>query len=123
MPATSLWKSFGHAAAGIVHVLRTQRNARIHLAVAIAVVLLGLMLRLPRLHWAVLVITIGMVFIAEFVNTVIEALVDLISPEIHPLARVAKDVASGAVLVLAVMAAVVGLLILGPPLYGWWLAA
>lgn len=117
MRATSLWRSFGHAAAGIVYVLKTQRNARIHLGMAVGVVVLGLVLRLPRLDWAVLAITIGMVFIAEFVNTVVEALVDLVSPEVHPLARVAKDVSSGAVLVLAIVAVVVGLLILGPPLY------
>lgn len=117
MRATSLWKSFGHAAAGIIYVLKTQRNARIHAAIAVAAVGLGLVLRLPRIDWAVLVLTIGMVFIAEFVNTVVESLVDLTSPEIHPLARVAKDVASGAVLVLAIVAVAVGLLILGPPLY------
>lgn len=117
MRATSLWKSFGHAAAGVAYVLRTQRNARIHLAVAIAVVVLGLFLRLPRLDWGVLVVTMGMVFVAEFVNTVVEAIVNLISPEVHPLARIAKDVASGAVLVLAAVAVIVGLLVLGPPLY------
>lgn len=116
MRATSLWKSFGHAAAGIVYVLRTQRNARIHAAIAVAVIAVGLLLGLPRIDWAVLILTIGMVFIAEFVNTVVEALVDLISPQIHPLARVAKDVSSGAVLVLALVAVAVGLLILGPPL-------
>ena len=115
--ATSLWKSFGHAAAGVAYVLKTQRNARIHAALAAAVVVLGLFLGLPRVEWAILVVTIGMVFVAEFVNTVVEAIIDLISPQIHPLARVAKDTASGAVLVLAVIAVVVGLLILGPPLY------
>ena len=117
MRATSLWMSFGHAAAGVAYVLRTQRNARIHAGLAAVVVALGLFLRLPRLEWAILVVTIGMVFVAEFVNTVVEAVVDLVSPQIHPLARVAKDTASGAVLVLAVIAVVVGLLILGPPLY------
>lgn len=117
MRATSLWKSFGHAAAGIVYVLKTQRNARIHAGIAAAVIAMGLQLDLPRLDWAVLILTIGMVFIAEFVNTVVESLVDLISPQIHPLARVAKDVSSGAVLVLAIVAVAVGLLIIGPPLY------
>ena len=117
MRATSLWKSFGHAAAGIVYVLKTQRNARIHAGIAVAVIALGLLLGLPRLDWAVLILTIGMVFIAEFVNTVVESLVDLISPQIHPLAQVAKDVSSGAVLVLALVAVVVGLLILGPALF------
>ena len=69
------------------------------------------------MEWAILVITIAMVFTAEFINTSIEAVVDLASPTHHPLAKVGKDVGAGAVLVAALAAIVVGLLILGPPLW------
>ena len=73
-------------------------------------------MRLDAVRWAVLVLTISLVFFAEMVNTVVEAIVDLVTPEYHPLAKVAKDVSAGAVLVTAMAAVVVGLLILGPPL-------
>jgi diacylglycerol kinase len=73
---------------------------------------------LPARDWAIVVLTIAMVFTAEFINTAIEAVVDLASPVNHPLAKVGKDVGAGAVLVAALAAALVGLLILGPPLWG-----
>ena len=103
--------------------LRTQRNARIHLAVATAVVLMGLWLGVSETEWAILVLTIGVVLTAEALNTVAEAAVDLATMEYHPLAKVAKDVAAGAVLLMAIAAAIVGFLILGPPLCGVVLGA
>jgi diacylglycerol kinase len=95
------------------HVLRTQRNARIHLSLALVVIVLGLWLGLSRIEWAI----IGLVLAAESFNTVAEAAVDLATAEYHPLAKIAKDVAAGAVLLMAITAVVVGLLILGPPLW------
>lgn len=109
--------SFGHAIRGWLYVLRTQQNAWIHSVVATVVILLGLWLKVPSRDWAVLVLTIAMVFTAEFINTAIEAVVDLASPVHHPLAKTGKDVGAAAVLVAAVSAALVGLLILGPPLW------
>jgi diacylglycerol kinase len=97
--------------------LRTQKNVWIHSAIAIAVLIVGLWLGLPARDWAVLVLTTAMVFTAEFLNTSIEAVVDLASPEIHPLAKIGKDVGAAAVLVAALAAILVGLLILGPPLW------
>jgi len=99
------------------YVIRTQRNAKIHLAITLAVIVLGLFLKLTAIQWAVLVVTIGLVLFAEMLNTVIESLVDLVSPDYHPLAKIAKDAAAGAVFILAIMAVIVGLLILGPPLW------
>jgi diacylglycerol kinase len=99
------------------YVVRTQRNARIHLLVAFVVVALGLWLRLSRTEWAIIALTIGLVLAAEAFNTVAEAAVDLATAEYHPLAKNAKDVAAGAVLLMAIAAVVVGLLILGPPLW------
>ena len=108
--------SFGHAFRGWAYVLKTQQNAWIHSAVSIVVFVLGLWLGLPPRDWAVLILTIAMVFTAEFINTAIEAVVDLASPSHHPLAKVGKDVGAAAVLVAALSAILIGLLILGPPL-------
>ena len=116
MRSPTLFHSFRYAFAGLWYALRTQRNARIHLLAALAVTAMGLWLRLDAPRWAVLALTIALVIFAEMVNTVIEAIVDLITLEYHPLAQIAKDVSAGAVLVTAIAAVVVGLLILGPPL-------
>jgi diacylglycerol kinase (ATP) len=109
--------AFGHAFRGWWHVIRTQQNAWIHSVFAAVVVTMGLWLGLKPLDWAVIVLTIAMVFTAEFINTAIEAVVDLASPVHHPLAKVGKDVGAGAVLVAALAGIVIGLLILGPPLW------
>jgi diacylglycerol kinase len=109
--------SFGHAFRGWGYVLRTQHNAWIHSVVATAVFAVGLWLRLSARDWAIIILTVAMVFTAEFINTAIEAVVDLASPVHHPLAKVGKDVGAGAVLISALAAIIVGLLILGPPLW------
>lgn len=109
--------AFGHAFRGWAYVLKTQHNAWIHSIVATVVIILGLWLGLSARDWAVLILTIAMVFTAEFINTAIEAVVDLASPVHHPLAKVGKDVGAGAVLVAALAGVVIGLLILGPPLW------
>jgi diacylglycerol kinase len=114
-----LAKSFRFAFAGIGYLVRTQPNMRIHLAIAALVVVLGLWLGLPVRDWAVIVLAAGLVLCAEAFNTALEAVVDLASPEQHPLARVAKDVGAGAVTLAAITSVLVGLLILGPPLLGW----
>jgi diacylglycerol kinase len=112
----NLLMAFVYAGAGIRVTLR-QRNPRIHLLAAVAVIVLAAWLRVSRVEWAILVLCIGLVIAAETVNTAIEAMVDLLSPEIRPAAKVAKDTAAGAVLIAALTAVVVGLLILGPRLW------
>lgn len=116
MKQPPLIRSFYHAFNGLWHVIRTQRNMRLHLLAAAIVVALGLWLRLDVVRWSALAITIGGVLVGEMVNTAVEALVDLVSPEYHERAKVAKDVSAGVVLLLTLTAIVVGLLILGPPL-------
>ncbi len=108
---------FGYAFAGLWYALRTQRNVRVHLAVAILVTLVGVLLRVSALEFALLYVAIAGVFIAEMFNTVIEICVDLAKPEYHPLARTAKDVAAGAVLLSALLAVVIGVFVLGPHLW------
>ena len=109
--------AIGHALRGWQYVLKTQRNAWIHSLAATIVILLGFWLQIPPRDWAVLFLTIAMVFTAEFINTSIEAVVDLASPQKHPLAKVGKDVGAGAVLIAALAGVLIGLLILGPPFW------
>ena len=113
----NFFASFKYAGEGVVHAIRTQRNFRFHLFAATVVVAMGLWLRLSFESWAILALTIGMVLVTEMVNTAAEAMVDLASPDYHPLAKLVKDVAAGAVLLVAITAVVVGLLVLGPPLW------
>ncbi len=108
---------FGVAFAGIGYLLRTQRNARIHVVIMMAVTLVGLWLQLPPAHWALLVLTFCLVLGLEACNSAVEALGDAITLEQRRAIGVAKDVAAGAVLIAALGAVIIGLLILGPPLW------
>ncbi len=117
MRSRGLLDSFRYAFAGLKYALQTQRNTRIHLLVAGAVIVTGLWLGLTLTQWAVLVLTIGLVLASEMLNTVAETLVDLVSPGYHPLAKVIKDVTAGAVLLMAFFSVIVGMLVLGPPLW------
>lgn len=109
--------SFRHAFRGVLDTLRTQHNARIHAAFTVAVCAVGAWLELTRLEWSALVLAMAVVWAAELSNTALELLCDVVSPEAHPLVARAKDAAAGAVLIAAAGAAVVGLLVLGPPLW------
>jgi diacylglycerol kinase len=111
-------RSFGYAFSGWWYVIRTQRNAWIHAAVSMAVIAVSLWLGLPLRDWAVIILAIAIVWTAEFVNTALEAVVDLASEHRHhELAKVGKDVGAAAVLISAGSAALIGFLILGPPLW------
>jgi diacylglycerol kinase len=116
MPASSRLNSFKHAFAGWGYVLRTQRNAWIHAFISVAVFIVGLWVELNRYEWALITIMAVIVWMGEFINTALEAIIDLASPQIHPLAKIGKDVGAAAVLIAAIAAVIVGLLILGPPL-------
>jgi diacylglycerol kinase len=115
--STSRLEAFRHAFSGWVYVLRTQRNAWIHALATLAVVGLGTWLRIARHEWAIVTLAIALVWMAEFLNTALEAVVDLASPDEHPLAKAGKDVGAAAVLIAALGAVIIGLLILGPPLW------
>lgn len=109
-------RAFGHALAGWWH-MRTQPHAWVHALATLVVVVLALWLALPPLDWAMLALAVTLVWVAEMLNTAIEAAVDVAAPGFHPLAKIAKDVAAGAVLAAAVGAVVIGGLVLGPPLW------
>lgn len=109
--------SLGYAIAGWLYMLRWQKNTRIMSVASIVIFVLALWLRVNRIELAILILTVTIVWLAEFLNAGIEAAVDLASPEIHPMAKVAKDVASAAVLLGVVASVAIGLLLLGPPLW------
>lgn len=110
----SLLVSFGAAFSGLGNLIRTQRNARLHLLATLLVLLVGVWLGLARWEWVVLLLTVALVLVAEALNTAIEALVDLASPEVRSLARRSKDVAAAAVLLAAIFSLVIGLLLFWP---------
>lgn len=109
-------RSFGFAGAGLAYLLQTQPNFRVHLAATVLVLAAALGLGASAAETGVLLLTIGLVLVAEAINTALEAVVDLACPEIHPLAKTAKDVAAAAVLLAAGVAVAVGLIVLGPRL-------
>ena len=109
-------RSFRFAFVGLGYLLRTQRNARIELAIGVMAIAGGLVLGLSVTEWAVLALTICLVLILEGLNTSLEIAVDLASPEIHPKAKAAKDLAAGMVLVAAMGSVAVGVLLFGPKL-------
>ncbi len=108
--------SLGYALAGWLYMIRRQKNTRIQAVASLGVVALALWLRLDPISWAVLILTITLVWMAEFLNAAVEAAINLASAELHPMAKVGKDVASAAVLLCAVASVLVGLTLLGPPL-------
>lgn len=107
-------KSFGYALAGIGFVLRSQRNMKVHFVATLLVVTVGLFLRLSPSEWVDIAFAILFVLAAECINTAIEAMADLSSPQKHPLAKIAKDCAAGAVLLAAINSLLVAYFILWP---------
>ena len=107
-------RSFGYAWKGIQSCVGKEQNLSFHLIAAMAVIIAGIVLGITRTEWIMVVMCIGTVIAAELFNTAIEKLVDLVSPERHPVAGRVKDIAAGAVLICAVAAAIIGLIIFIP---------
>ncbi len=108
--------SFRYALAGLCHAFVSQRNFRVHLAIGLAAIGVSWWLRICAQSWALLALTIGVVLVVELLNSAAEMLVDLVTPDYHPLAKAIKDLMAGAVLVAALISIIVGVLILGPSL-------
>lgn len=111
-----LARSFVFAVAGLTHLLATQRNFRIEVGIGLLAVTAGLVLGLTSSEWAVLMLTVALILILEGLNTTLELAVDLASPDVHPKAKVAKDIAAGMVLIAAIASVVVGILLFAPKL-------
>ncbi|WP_419959047.1 diacylglycerol kinase family protein [Psychrobacillus sp. BM2] len=108
------FRSFLYAANGIYHVVKSEQNFRFHVFSAIVVAIAAWMTGLSQIEWIIIVVSIFGMFMIELVNASIERVVDLVTPELHPLAKQAKDLAAGACLVYAICTVIVGLIIFIP---------
>ena len=108
------YKSLGYAISGIIQCIQKERNIKIHLVFMFLVLICGFLFRLSITEWLVCILLFGLVISLELVNTAIEAVVDLCTQEYHPLAKIAKDTAAGAVLISAIASVVIGLIIFVP---------
>ena len=110
--------SFSYPIKGLRYAYKNEQNLAVDVGIALLVIIFGFLFRINKYEWAILVLTIGLVISCELINTAIEAVVDLVTEEYHPLAKVAKDTSAAAVLVFALVAVVVGLIIFVPKIIG-----
>ena len=118
--AETLFASFRYATAGLRYLIVSQRNARVQSGIGVVALVLAAVLRVSRIEWAIITLLIALVLTLEAVNSAIEATVDLVTSEYHPLAKIAKDVAAGAVWLMAIASVVIGAIIFLPPLLALW---
>lgn len=109
-----LFKSFQYAKEGIIYTIMYEQNFILHLGVALLVIVCGLIFKITSLEWILLIIAIALVLVSELINSSVEAITDMITLEDNKLAKIAKDTASGAVLVMALMSVLMGLIIFIP---------
>lgn len=109
-----LLSAFGYALSGIKAAIIQEKNMKIHLFVSLIVIVMGFVLYISFLEWLAIILAIGGMLSLELINSSIERVVDLVTEEYHPLAKAAKDIAAGAVLVYAIMAVLIGLIIFFP---------
>lgn len=112
----AIFKSIKFAFEGLLHVVKTQNNARFHLLATIIVIGVGVWLKLNALEWCLILIAISLVWIAECFNTTLESFFDLVNPEPHPLVKNGKDSGAAAVLIAAILSVTLGIIVLGPSL-------
>ncbi|MDO4542170.1 MAG: diacylglycerol kinase family protein [Bacillota bacterium] len=107
-------ESFYHAGQGLIHCIKYERNIRIHLLMAVIALILGLVLKINHYEFLVLFLLIAVVIVSEMINTAIENVVDMITEDFHPLAKVVKDITAGAVMFSCLVAVCIGLIIFVP---------
>ena len=120
-PFLAVWASCSHAVRGILFAARCQRNFRLHLAAAVAVVMAAALLKLGRIEMVLVILTISLVILGELLNTALEYTLNLLEAHNHPVVRTAKDIAAGGVLLCVLGSIVVGILLLGPRLWALFL--
>ncbi|MBB3906900.1 MULTISPECIES: diacylglycerol kinase family protein [Anoxybacillus] len=113
------WKRFRNAWSGMVAAVREEVHMKIHLMLAAIAIVFAIVFHFTKWEWLILLLTIGAVISLEMVNTAIERTVDLVTKDFHPLAKAAKDIAAGAVLLGAIMAVMIGAILFLPHLYNW----
>jgi len=109
-------RSLNQAWRGMLYTVKTQKHVQFHVVAGISVLLLAWWSEVTRFEWLILILAIGSVISAEVMNSAIETVVDMVQPNYHPLAGIAKDVAAGAVLVTAIQAVVIGMVVFAPAL-------
>jgi len=114
---TGRLRSITHAITGLVLMLRSQQNAWVHLAATLSVIGFGFLFGISKSDWALLLLVIIIVWVAEALNTAFEFLCDVTNPEFHPVVKQAKDISAGAVLIAAIGAVVIGLIVFAPHIY------
>lgn len=119
MKSQSFWASLRYAARGLVYALSSQRNMKIHLIATLLVIVAGLFFGLSRVEWSLIALTITAVWAAEILNSSVEEIVDLVSPQFNVRAGQAKNLGAGAVLVTALGAIFVGIAVFGPRIVQW----
>lgn len=117
--SVGFWRSLNQAWRGIAYTWKTQGHLQFHVVAGILMLYFAWWMKLSRFEWVLLIYAIGSVIAAEVMNTAIEIVVDMVQPNFHPLAGMAKDVAAGAVLVTAIQAVVIGLIVFAPSLTRW----
>lgn len=117
MKITKFFKAFIYAGQGIVHAFRTERNFKFHTFAAVIVVCVGFIVGLSIYEWLIILLLIGGMLALEALNAAIERVVDLVTQEHHPLAKQAKDLAAGAVLLFSIASAIIGLLLFIPKFF------
>ena len=108
------FNSVNYSVAGLRYAYKNEQSMTIHISITLTIIILGILLHITRLEWIICIFLLGMIMATELINTALEAVVDLITQDYHPLAKVAKDTASAAVFVFSIIAAIVGLLIFVP---------
>ncbi len=114
MEMRRLRKSFSCAIAGLIYCIKNEKNMKIHILATIIAVIVALVVKLNYTEWGLLILTVFMVLVAETVNTAVEKTVDLVTTEYHPLAKLAKNLAAGAVLLAAIGSLLMAVVIFGP---------
>ncbi len=115
-------QSLSYAISGITRLLRSERNARFHLAATIMMILVATFVHISLIEWLFIILAIFMVWIAETFNTALEQVFDLVEPGENGLVKAGKDISAGAVLLTAILSAIIGLIILGPPILRYLLS-
>lgn len=106
--------SFTYPIKGLKYAYRNEQNLAVDVGIALIVIIVGIIFKLNVTEWAIISLTVGLVIGFELINTAIEAVVDLVTEEYHPLAKVAKDTAAAAVFIMAIVAIIIGLIIFLP---------
>ncbi|MHB1650975.1 MAG: diacylglycerol kinase family protein [Desulfitobacteriaceae bacterium] len=114
------WRTLAQAWRGLLYVWKTEGHFQFHVVAGTAVLAVAWWLKLARWEWLLLFFAIGSVFATEVLNTTVELIVDLVQPNFHPLAGMAKDAAAGAVLIATLQAILIGIGIFWPPLWRWF---